>query len=100
MVVSCARLGSSGRGLWQGSIGFKKISELTADKKAEHELINIVRIAKAKIAAVRRKIAPLAYPVARVLVARVLVAGLGVNGTRTPRPTSLSHSTSHRRGNS
>ena len=45
MANSCVSPGSSGGGLRQGSIGFKKIGELTADEKAEHELIYVVRIA-------------------------------------------------------
>ena len=43
----------------QGSIGFKKISELTADEKCENELINAVRMVKAKLAVVQRKICEL-----------------------------------------
>ena len=46
-------------GLKQGSIGFKKISELAADEKCGHELINADRIAKAKLAVVQRKIGEL-----------------------------------------
>ena len=40
-----------------GSIGFKKITKLTAEEQAEHESINVVRIAKAKSAAGQRKVA-------------------------------------------
>ena len=40
----------------QGSIIFKKISELPAEEKCEHECINAVRSAKAELAVVQRKI--------------------------------------------
>ena len=70
MVKSCLSPRSSGDGLVQGSIGFKKISELTADEKAEYDLMNVVRIAKAKLAAVQRKNSAPAAPV-RVPVARL-----------------------------
>ena len=54
-------------GLRQGSIGYKKNGELTADEKCEHEFINSVHVAKAKLAVVQRKIAASASCVARVV---------------------------------
>ena len=43
----------------QGSIGFKKISELTTDGKCENELVNAMRSAKSELAVVQRKISEL-----------------------------------------
>ena len=64
MANSCVSSGSSGGCFRQGSIGFKKISGLTDDlKKTEHDLIKIMRIAKAKSAVVQAKIAALATSV-------------------------------------
>ena len=54
--------GSSGVGLWQSSIGFKKIGELPADEKCKYYLNIAVHIANAKLAVVRRKTAePMQY---------------------------------------
>ena len=47
--------GSSGGGLTQSNISFKKISELTAVEKYENDLKNTVRIAWAKMILVQRK---------------------------------------------
>ena len=64
MVNSCVSSSSYGGGLKQGSIGFKKIGELTADGKNEDDFKNIVRIAKVKLAVVQAKIA---VPATRVV---------------------------------
>ena len=46
--------------VWGGlTNGFKKISELTASEKFEHEFVNAVRSAKAELAVVPRKIGDL-----------------------------------------
>ena len=43
-------------GLGQSSDGFKKISEFSANEKYKHDLMNILRVAKARLAAAKGKL--------------------------------------------
>ena len=74
MVTPCVQPGSGGGELRQDTIGFKKMSKLTANGKALHEFINVMHIAKAKLAVVQRKNADPASPVARVPVVKLSTA--------------------------
>ena len=55
MITSYISSGSPGGGLRQGSIAFKKISELTAGGKNKHDIIHTMR--SANLAVVQAKIA-------------------------------------------